>query len=318
VDIQKVAFASRILIRYNSTMKRIDVKIGFDCNNRCDFCAQGDKRSIIKRRPLSEIKKILKDAAAKKINGVVFTGGEPTLHPNLIEAVKEAKKLGFSSIQVQTNGRRFAYYDYCLKLKKAGVNEMGPSLHGSRAKIHESLTHSRGSFAQVVKGIMNCKKLGMYVLTNTVITSANYKDLPELAKLLVYLKVDQFQLAFVHIIGTAFKNRKWIVPRKSEIMPYVRRALDIGVGNKTLCFTEAIPYCFMKGYEQCVAERIIPEGPVVDANVYVENYGDYRRSEGKVKHKKCTKCAYFNVCEGPWREYPQIYGWSEFKPVKSG
>ncbi len=297
-------------------MKRIDIKVGFECNNHCDFCAQGNKRDGIKRKSLKEIIKLLKAAGKQDILGVVFTGGEPTLHPNLIDAVKAAKKMGFSSIQIQTNGRKFAYYDYCLKLKRAGVTEMGPSLHGSKAEIHEKLTCAEGSFKEVIKGITNCKKLGMYVLTNTVITSSNYKDLPDLARLFAFLKVDHFQFAFVHIIGTAMKNKKWIVPQKKLIMKYVHKGLDIGLSNGINCFTEAIPYCFMKGYENCVAEQVIPEGPVADADIYVESYGDYRRNQGKIKHKKCKKCLYFKKCEGPWREYPEIYGWDEFVPVE--
>ena len=297
-------------------MKRIDIKVGFECNNYCDFCAQGDKRTGVKKKSLKEIIALLKDARKQGVSGVVFTGGEPTMHPNLIDAVKAAKKMGFSSIQIQTNGRRFAYYDYCLELKRAGVTEMGPSLHGSKPEIHDKLTQAKGSFKEVVKGITNCKKLGMYVLTNTVITSRNYKDLPDLARLFAFLKVDHFQFAFVHIIGTAMKNKKWIVPKKKLIMKYVRKGLDIGLSNGINCFTEAIPYCFMKGYEHCVAEQLIPEGPVADADIYVESYGDYRRNEGKVKHKKCKKCLYFEKCEGPWREYPEIYGWDEFIPIK--
>ena len=65
-------------------------KIGFECNNHCDFCAQGDKRVGIKRKSLKEIVSILKDARKKGVLGVVFTGGEPTMHPNLIDAVKAA------------------------------------------------------------------------------------------------------------------------------------------------------------------------------------------------------------------------------------
>lgn len=297
-------------------MRRIDIKITFNCNNHCDFCAQGDKRSRVKMKTFKEISSILRQAKKNGISSVVFTGGEPTLHPNIFEIVREAKKIGFIDIQLQTNGRTFAYYDFCKELKKAGVNQMGPSIHGSKAEIHDKLTNSKGSFNEVVEGIINCKKLGMYVLTNSVITSLNYKDLPDLARLLIYLKVDQYQLAFVHIIGTAWENRKWIVPKKTIIMPYVHKALDIGIKSGVLCYTEAIPYCFMKGYENCIAEKIIPEGPVVDADIFVENYGEYRRKKGKIKHKKCQKCFYYKICEGPWREYPEIYGWSEFKPVK--
>ena len=297
-------------------IKRLDIKLTFQCNNHCDFCAQGSKRSFIKMRTKDEIINALNDGKKNEVNSVVFTGGEPTLHPNIIELIKEAKKLGYKFIQLQTNGRTLSDINFLKELKKAGANEIGPSLHGSKPEIHDKLTHSPGSFNQTIKGIINSKKLGLYVMTNTVITTLNYKDLADLAKLFVYLKVNQFQFAFVHIIGTAWENRKWIVPKKTEILPYLYKALDTGIKKGIRCYTEAIPYCLMKGYEFCVAERIIPDGPVVDADVFVENYGDYRRNEGKIKNKKCKKCFYYNVCEGPWREYPEIFGWDEFKPVK--
>lgn len=297
-------------------MKRIDIKIDFACNNRCYFCVQGDKRARVKRRTPAEIRELLRTARASGVEGVVFTGGEPTLHAGLIGAVRAARAMGYKSVQVQTNGRRFAYYDYCAELKDAGVTEMGPSLHGSGPAIHDGLTRAEGSFGEVVKGIVNCKRLGMYVLTNSVITAANYKDLPALARLLLHLKVDQYQLAFVHMAGSALKNRARIVPRKSDAMPFIRQALDAGRKKSVPCYTEAIPFCLMRGYEECVAERIIPEGPVADAGMYIESYGDYRRNEGKVKRAECALCRWDKVCEGPWREYPEFYGWDEFKPVK--
>lgn len=294
---------------------KLDIKITFHCNNKCDFCAQGSKRENIKPKSYKEILKSLKDGAKKKINQVVFTGGEPTLHPEIIKLIREAKKLKYEKIQIQTNGRTFASIDFLKEIKKAGANEISPAIHGSKPEIHDKLTNSNGSFKQTLMGIINAKRLGFYVLTNTVVNSINYKDLPEIAKLLVYIKVNQFQMAFVHIIGTAWENRKWIVPKKTEALPYIKKALDIGISKGVKCYTEAIPYCLMKDYEQCIAEKIIPDGPVVDADVFVENYGEYRRNEGKIKRKECQKCIYFKICEGPWREYPQIYGWDEFKPV---
>ena len=298
-------------------MKRIDIKIGFNCNNMCDFCAQGGKRDRIGGKSLGQIKADLLRAKKAGVTAAVFTGGEPTLHKDMVAAVRAARAMGYESVQVQTNGRRFAYYDYCLELKKAGVTEMGPSLHGSTPEIHEKLTRAPGSFKEVVSGILNCKKLGMYVLTNSVITTANYKDLPELARLLVKLKVNQFQFAYVHLVGSAWENRKTLAPRKTAVMPYLKRALDAGLEAGVACYTEAIPFCLMKGYEACVAERVIPEGPVSDADFYIESYGDYRRDEGKAKRKECRPCRWFKLCEGPWREYPGLYGWDEFKPVKA-
>ncbi|MBU1137296.1 radical SAM protein, partial [Patescibacteria group bacterium] len=262
-----------------------------------------------------KLKKSMDEAKNGGHDEVVFTGGEPTLHPDFLDLVKYAKKTGFKEIQIQTNGRMFAYEDFCLKTIAAGATQFSPAVHGPNAKIHDFLTTTKGSFNQTTQGIKNLKKLNQYVLTNTVITSKNAQHLPRIAQLLVDLGVDQFQFAFIHISGTAKKNKDWIVPKKSEIMKYVKRGLDLGLKAKKRVMTEAIPYCLMEGYEEYIAERIIPPSVVYDAGFVVKNYGQYRKNKGKAKGPDCQKCKYFKICEGPWKEYPEIYGWDEFKPI---
>lgn len=296
-------------------MERADIKIGFGCNNHCQFCVQGDKRNFCVAKSKKEIYESLKDSFDQGKREVVFTGGEPSLHPNFFDLVKHARKIGFKEVQIQTNGRLFAYHDFCLKTIKAGATQFAPALHGPNSKIHDSLTCAKGSFNQTVQGIKNLKKLNQYVLTNTVITSVNAEYLPKLTNLLVDLDVDQFQLAFIHAGGTAYKNKDWIIPKKSEIMKYIKKALDIGIKARKRVMTEAIPYCLMEGYEDYIAEKIIPPSVVYDAGFVVNDYHKYRKDKGKIKGPNCPKCKYFKVCEGPWKEYPEIYGWDEFKPV---
>lgn len=296
-------------------MARVDLKIGFRCNNLCAFCVQGDKRERFGPKTLEEIEAALKEGRAKGAKGVVLTGGEPTIHETFLDTLRLAKGLGYSTVQVQTNGRRFCYPDFCRAAVEAGATEVSPALHGSTAALHEFLTGGKGSFAQTVTGIRNLKEMGVFVLTNTVITRANYRDLPGLARLFVKLGVDQFQFAFVHVVGSAGKNASWLVPRKVLVEPWVKKALDVGIASGRTVMTEAIPYCRMRGYEAYVAERIIPETTVYDAEIVIESYSTTRREEGKAKGPRCKECVHAKVCEGPWKEYPELYGWDEFVPV---
>lgn len=297
-------------------MKRVDVKVWFACNNYCDFCVQWDKRYRYKPRTKEEIQDILIKEYQNNARWIVFTWWEPTVHPDLIECVKFAKELWFISIQIQSNWRNFSKLDYLKKLIEAGVTEFSPSIHGFKATTHDKQVWSPWAWEEVIKWLINLQKLKQAVIINSVVTKSNYKEIPELAALLIKLWVHQYQFAFVHILWSADKNKDNVVPKKTNVMPYIKKALDLGKSAWIICMTEAIPFCLMKGYEWAIAEyNFMPETTVVDAEYRTESYADYRWNEWKIKWKKCSECTKNAICEGPWKEYPEIYGWNEFKAI---
>lgn len=298
-------------------MKRADVKVWFACNNKCLFCVQWDKREKYPPRTLDEIKKILEDEYKNSCLWVVFTWGEPTVHKWLVEAVKYAKKLWYKEIQIQSNWKNFANLKYCIELIKAWVTEFSPAIHGFNIETHDKLVGTPWSWKEVIEWLTNLKKLNQKIIINSVITKQNYKEIPKLASLLVKIWVNQFQFAFVHILWSAQKNKEYIVPKKEDVIPYVKKWLDIGKKAGVVCMTEAIPFCLMEWYEWAIAEyNFIPETTVVDAEYRTESYTEYRLNEWKAKGEECKKCLKNNVCEWPWKEYPEIYWWSEFKAIK--
>lgn len=293
--------------------ERVDVKTGFLCNNACLFCVQGDKRRQHGNKTTQEVKDTLTEARAQS-DSIVFTGGEVTIREDFFELLAFAAGLGFSLIQVQTNGRLFSYLDFCRKAVDCGANEFSPALHGHIPELHDFLTRAPGSFGQTLKAIDNLVKLGQKVITNTVICRSNFRHLPQVAAVLLGHGVQQYQFAFVHPLGTAAKYFDSVVPRLSLIEPWVKRGLELGARARVPAFTEAIPYCFLTGYEWAAAERIIPRTRIFDANFVVEDYTEFRLTEGKARGEPCVACNWNQVCEGPWREYPERFGWAEFKP----
>jgi MoaA/NifB/PqqE/SkfB family radical SAM enzyme len=297
-----------------SKLRRIDVKAGFQCNNRCRFCVQGDKRHEFADHSTEAVKALL-TAGRRDADEVVLTGGEITIRDDLPELVRHARDLGFVVIQLQTNGRMLSHRPFVEALQAAGVTELSPAIHGPTAAIHDGLTRSPGSFRQTVKGVRQVRRLGLKVIVNSVIVKANVPHLPALARLLVALEVDQFQLAFVHALGSAAESFATIVPRLTEVRPQVIRALNIGLRAGVRCMTEAIPLCFLPGLEDLAAEAIIPRTKIFDADQVINDYTEFRRSEGKAKGPMCQRCIHDTQCEGPWREYPEHFGWEEFEPV---
>ncbi|MBW2703587.1 MAG: radical SAM protein [Deltaproteobacteria bacterium] len=297
---------------------RLDVKVGFACNNRCRFCVQGDKRHHHPARKAEDLVSFI-TRHRQEYTALVLTGGEPCIYPELPALVSKARDLGYRSIQIQSNGRMFAYREYCESLVQAGATEFSPALHGHAADCHDYLTRVPGSFEQTLAGIRNLKAMGQSVITNTVITRSNFRHLKSLVELLADLRVEQYQLAFVHPLGSAGAGEGFeaVVPRMSLLRPHLEAALSWGeqAGLKGMC--EAVPLCFLaEDHRHLAAEQIMPSTRILDAEGEIEDYAHYRLTEGKLKGPPCRDCVLEQICEGPWREYPERFGWSEFKKLQ--
>ncbi len=299
--------------------RRLDLKVGFKCNNNCIFCAQSHKRNLGDKKTF-ELKNDISDAFYKGCREIVFTGGEPTIRDDIVELVGFAKRIGYEIIQIQTNGRMFSYMEFTKRILDAGATEFSPALHGHNKNIHESQTRCPGSFRQTIKGIKNLKSLGAPVLSNSVITKMNYEYLPELVRLLIELNVNQFQLAFVHPVGNSNINFEEVVPKVKNVKPYVLKSLDIAIESDYTpgkAMVEAFPPCLIPDYDKFCSEIYMPRhNMVIDLDRNISDFEEWRKDKGKKKFDQCKECKYNSICEGPWKEYPEKFGSSEFVPVR--
>lgn len=77
------------------------------CNFRCGFCHNAGLIRPEAPNPKSQIPELdvleFLGSRVGKLDGVVITGGEPTIQPDLVEFIKKIKKLGFF-VKLDTNG----------------------------------------------------------------------------------------------------------------------------------------------------------------------------------------------------------------------
>lgn len=77
------------------------------CNFRCPYCHNPEliQAKCKEQSAKSHEKSVLEFLKKRigKLDGVVITGGEPTLHANLPEFIKQIKELGFA-VKLDTNG----------------------------------------------------------------------------------------------------------------------------------------------------------------------------------------------------------------------
>src|SRR5687767_3312368 len=80
------------------------------CNMMCDPCfMDANQVGYVHELTLDEVKKLLDDAVSVKPRRqmtVQFSGGEPTISPIFLDAVRYAGEVGYFSVQAATNGIR--------------------------------------------------------------------------------------------------------------------------------------------------------------------------------------------------------------------
>src|SRR3981081_3120730 len=82
------------------------------CNMMCDPCfMDANQVGFVHELSWDDIKTVLDNAITikpKRQMSVQFSGGEPTISPHFLDAVRYARKVGYNSVQAATNGIEFA------------------------------------------------------------------------------------------------------------------------------------------------------------------------------------------------------------------
>jgi 7,8-dihydro-6-hydroxymethylpterin dimethyltransferase len=96
------------------------------CNMMCDPCfMDANQVGFVHELSWEEIQTMLDNAISIKPRrqlSVQFSGGEPTLSPYFIDAIKYSRKVGYNSVQAATNGIEFAKSkEFCRKAAEAGL-----------------------------------------------------------------------------------------------------------------------------------------------------------------------------------------------------
>ncbi len=158
------------------------------CNLNCPICfANANQQGYVYQPSFEQIVSMLKTLRDEKpvpTTAVQFSGGEPTVHPDFFKIIKKASDMGFSQIQVATNGIKFAKdEDYAKKCVEAGLHTVYLQFDGLKK---ENYVQTRGKDLLDVKKkvIENCRKTEprplATVLVPTIVNTINDDQVGEI------------------------------------------------------------------------------------------------------------------------------------------
>ena len=166
------------------------------CNLKCRYCYINPQQHGQHTLPLSTIQTWLEAfSESSHTKNLIFLGGEPTLHPELPAAIRFARKMGFGSITVDTNG--YLFHDILEKVNPGEVDTFSFSLDGATRTTNDRI-RGKGSFDICIAGIHEAVSKGFNTSLIYTVSSANINELEKMVPLLKKLGVGRF---FIQIIG---------------------------------------------------------------------------------------------------------------------
>lgn len=178
--------------------RHVTVFVNWACNLTCRECwMYGDSASEstwleeVKRDQVSlDMWTGLVDELAAGADGKVYLtimGGEPLMHPQLVELVRLAKtRLPDCNLDMSTNATllpRFAD-----DLVEAGIDDVYVSIDGPNPEINNPI-RGRNSFERAIAGLRSLQEAsrragrGPNIALNFVVTGMNYEYLPDMVRL---------------------------------------------------------------------------------------------------------------------------------------
>jgi MoaA/NifB/PqqE/SkfB family radical SAM enzyme len=147
------------------------------CNARCEFCNIWRDPSDIDRKDasLADIDKNLRELKAIGVRAVDFTGGEPLLYRNIVEALRLAKRYGLYTT-ITTNC--LLYPSYATELDGL-VDVLQFSLDSTDEHTHNKIRGVK-SYHKVMESIAIAKSRRQKISLLHTVTDENVQALPDM------------------------------------------------------------------------------------------------------------------------------------------
>ena len=179
------------------------------CNMMCDPCfMDANQVGFVHELTWEEIKQMLDNAITIKPRrqmSVQFSGGEPTLSPYFLDAVRYARQVGYNSVQAATNGIEFAKsFEFAQQAADAGLRYAYLQFDGigNAANAHRKVGNL---FDVKLKAIDNLHRAGVEIVP--VVTIVNGINNEQVGRIIQFALDNPKRIGFLSFQPVSFTGR---------------------------------------------------------------------------------------------------------------
>ena len=277
------------------------------CNQDCLFCSANESSGNAFTDPKRMLTAIAR-VAQRGVKRISFSGGEPTLSPNLVHYVDAARRCGVREIEIVTNGVLLDREPKVRRLVDAGLTHAFVSLHAPDEALSRTLTQKDGDHARTLRAIELLADAGVAVGVNHVVVARNQAHLP------AFVEMVRERFGGRVLLSIAFMTPQYkalehadLWPRLSDTRPYLLRALQ-----RSIELGQPIVVGSRQGVPPCQLGPYAPWSDVLDIAAEAAS----EDAPQKVQGPGCARCRYRLTCQGVWRPYAERFGTDELVPIE--
>lgn len=268
------------------------------CNHLCGFCSNPTTPYV---HSFESMTTLVDDFVERGYFGVILTGGEPTLHPELPRIAGYAREQGLH-VRMITNGHKLADEDFARDLGEAGLQHVHVSIYSIRPDVEEVLRSTPNTLERAFKACDNAHKYGIEVNINCVINKLNADHLDEN---IAYFNEHHPYIRH-HVwnnldpsMGRAEVNQDQFTPRMADFEASLTRACRLLHETGRTFRIEKVPLCYQTEFAWASTEtRKIVKGEERIVH-FLDDKQTVRQTDwGHLYADACKVCSLRTICGG--------------------
>jgi MoaA/NifB/PqqE/SkfB family radical SAM enzyme len=268
------------------------------CNHFCGFCSNPTTPYT---HTFESMKVLVDDFVKRKYFGVILTGGEPSLHPELPAIARYATEQGLH-VRMITNGWRMADAGFAKEMADAGLKLVHISVYSVRPEVEARLRGLPGTLDKAFAAVSNAHAHGIEVNINCVINKLNADHLDE--NIRHWITHHPYIRHFVWnnldpSMGRAEVNQDQFTPRLADFELSLHRALRLLHQSGRTFRVEKVPLCYMTEFAWASTEtRKIVKGEERIVH-FLDAKQTVRQTDWEHEYSTaCDVCSLRTICGG--------------------
>lgn len=284
------------------------------CNHLCGFCSNPTTPYV---HSFETMKVLVDDFVDRDYFGIILTGGEPSLHPELPEITKYARDKGLH-VRMITNGHRMADPKFAKAMADAGLQHIHVSVYSVREEVEAQLRGMDGTLKRAFRAMENANEHGVTININSVINKLNCDHLHE--NIAYFIEHHPYIRHFVWnnldpSMGRAEVNQDQFLHKLRDFEWSLHEAMRMLDESGRTFRVEKVPLCYMSDYGWASTEtRKIVKGEERIVH-FLDDKQTVRQTDWDHMYAAdCVRCSLRPICGGLF-DHGDGYDSAELSPV---